>query len=128
MMSLVKMYYPNWRKCIHELQRCCASGSFDGRVVQQLQGQHISTLFEIMKAKNFTKVRSWVAENMSSGMSDTDIVNSIYKEMKNWLQPASLPSAVLVLGEYQHKAVSVANQEINTVAMAVELMMNCDFQ
>ena len=80
-----------------------------------------------MKAKNFTKVRSWVAENMSSGMSDTDIVNSIYKEMKNWLQPASLPSAVLVLGEYQHKAVSVANQEINTVAMAVELMMNVEY-
>ena len=127
LMELVRLYYPNWRKCIHELQRCCQSGSFDDAVLQQVRGQHISTLFELMKAKNFTKVREWVAENLAQGVSDTDVVNSIYKEMKEWLQPASLPSAVLVLGEYQHKAVAVANQEINTVAMAVELMMNVEF-
>ena len=127
LMRLVTMYYPNWRKCIHELQRCCVSGSFDKSVVEQLQGQHISTLFEVMKAKNFTKVREWVAENLQSGVSDTDVVNGIYKEMKNHLKPQSLPPAVLLLGEYQHKAVSVANQEINTTALCVELMMSCEF-
>ena len=128
LMQLAKMNYPNWRKCIHELQRCCVTGQFDSTVVKQLEGQHISTLFDIMKVKNFTKVREWVAENMAQGVSDTDVVNSIYRGMKEFLQPNSLPPAVLLLGEYQHKAATVANPEINTVALCVELMMSCEFQ
>jgi DNA polymerase III delta prime subunit len=128
LMELVRLYYPNWRKCIHELQRCCQSGSFDDAVLLQVRGQHISTLFELMKVKNFTKVREWVAENLASGVSDTEVMGQIYRGMKEWLQPKALPTAVLILGEYQHKAVSVANQEINTVALCVEIMHQCEFK
>jgi DNA polymerase III delta prime subunit len=128
LMELTKLYYPNWRKCIHELQRCCQSGSFDDAVLHQVRGQHISTLFDLMKVKNFTKVREWVAENLASGVSDTQVMGNIYTGMKDYLQPKALPAAVLLLGEYQHKAASVANQEINTVALCVELMMSVEFK
>ena len=80
-----------------------------------------------MKAKNFTKVREWISENLSQGVSDTDVVNMIYKEMKHYLQPQSLPQCVLILADYQQKAAVAANQEVNTVAMAVELMLQCEY-
>ena len=73
-------------------------------------------------------MREWIAENLSQGVSDTDVVAMIYKEMKQYLKPQSLPQCVLVLADYQAKAAVVANQEVNTVAMATELMMNCEFQ
>ena len=126
--SLVDLYYPNWRKVLHQLQRCCASGVIDREVVSKVREEHISTLFELMKAKNFTKVREWVAESMSNGVESTDIVNMIYTEIKEYLVPKSLPQCVLTLADYQHRASVVANQEINTVAMCVEIMMSVEFK
>ena len=125
--SLVNLTYPNWRKCIHQLQRISASGTIDANLVTQIKEEHISTLFGMMKAKNFTKVREWIAENLAQGVSDADVINLIYKEAKNHLKPQSLPQCVLILAEYQAKAAVVANPEVNTVAMAVELMMQCEF-
>ena len=128
MNKLVHMYYPNWRKAIHQLQRCCTKGTVDPKTVTQLEHEHISTLFALLKAKNFTKVRDWIAESFATGVESTDIVNMIYKEMKEHVVSNSLPQAVLILADYQHKAATVANQEVNTVAMAVELMVGVEYQ
>ena len=126
--SIVDLYYPNWRKVIHHLQRISASGAIDDQLVHKVREEHISTLFELMKAKNFTKVREWVAESLATGVGNTDIINMIHTEAKEYLKAPSLPQCVLILADYQHKAAVVANQEINTVAMTVELMMQCEFQ
>jgi len=125
--SLVSLTYPNWRKCIHSLQRITASGSIDPGLVAQIKEEDISTFFDLLKAKNFTKVREWVAINLSQGISEADVVSLIYKGMSDYMKPQSLPQCILVLAEYQAKAASVSNQEINTVAMAVELMMQCEW-
>jgi len=125
--SLVSLTYPNWRKCIHTLQRISSSGSIDGNIVAQVKEEHISTLFALLKAKNFTKMREWVAENLSQGVSDADVIKGIYVEMKKYLKPQSLPQCVLLLADYQQKAAVAANVEVNTVALCVELMLQCEF-
>ena len=128
LVSLVDLSYPNWRNCIHQLQRVTAKGSIDSSILSQIKEQHISTMFELLKAKNFTKVREWIAENLAQGVSEADIIRMIYTEAKNYMKPQSLPQAVLILADYQQKAAVVSNQEVNSVAMAVELMMNCEWQ
>ena len=128
LVSLVDLSYPNWRNCIHQLQRVTAKGSVDNTILSQIKEQHVSTLFELLKSKNFTKVREWIAENLSQGVSEADIIRMIYTEAKNYMKPQSLPQCVLTLADYQQKAAVVANQEVNTVAMAVELMMGCEWQ
>ena len=127
LVSLVNLSYPNWRNCIHQLQRVTAKGSIDSAILSQIKEQHISTLFELLKAKNFTKVREWVAENLSQGVSEADIIRMVYTEAKNYMKPQSLPQCVLTLADYQQKAAVVANQEVNTVALCVELMMACEW-
>ena len=126
--SLVRMYYPNWRRCIHELQRITKSGEIDASLVSQLEHGHISTLFELMKVKNFSKVREWIAEQFSQGISPTEVVRGIYMEMENHMSAASQAQTVLLLAPYQHYAATVADQEVNTAAMAVEIMMNAEWQ
>ena len=125
--SLTQLYYPNWRKAIHNLQRISFTGEIDSKLVTMVREEHISTLFELMKAKNFTKVRHWIAANMKSGMRDADLVSVIYREMAKYMKPQSMPECVLILGDYQHKAALVANQEINAVAMCTEMMMRCEW-
>ncbi len=128
LVSLVDLSYPNWRNCIHQLQRVTAKGTIDSDILSQIKEQHISTLFELLKSKNFTKVREWIAENLSQGVSEADIIRMIYTEAKNYMKPQSLPQCVLTLADYQQKAAVVSNQEVNTVAMCVELMMGCEWQ
>ena len=45
-----------------------------------------------------------------------------------YLKPASIPEAVLIIGDYQYKAAFVADQEVNLVACCTELMMRCQFK
>ena len=127
LVSLVELSYPNWRNCIHQLQRVTARGSIDRNILAQIKEQHVSTLFQLLKSKNFTKVREWIAENLSQGVSETDIIRMIYTEAKTFMKPQSLPQCILTLADYQQKAAVVANQEVNSVAMCVELMMGCEF-
>ncbi len=127
LISLSELYYPNWRKAVWNLQRISASGSIDSSIVAKVKEEHISSLFELMKAKNFTKVRHWIAEHLSQGVSETEVINIIYREMDKFMKPPSMPECILILGEYQHKATLAANQEINCVAMCTEMMMRCEW-
>ena len=60
--------------------------------------------------------------------SFSDIFRSIYDGLSSYLNPQSIPRAIVILGEYQHKAAFVADHEINITACMVELMMECDFK
>jgi replication factor C small subunit len=43
------------------------------------------------------------------------------------LKPNSVPQAILIIAEYQYKAAFASDQEINTMALIVQIMMDCEF-
>ena len=126
--SLVRMCYPNWRRCIHELQRITKSGEIDSSLVTQIEERHINTLFELMKAKNFSKVREWVAENLAAGVDPPEIIDGIYTGIKDYVTLQSYMQIILLLAQYQHYAATCADQEVNSVALAIEVMMVAEWQ
>jgi len=52
----------------------------------------------------------------------------IYDSLKDYLQPQSVPQAILLLAGYQYKSAFVADQEINMVACLTEIMATCKFK
>lgn len=71
-------------------------------------------------------MRKWVVANLDN---DYKVVyRQLYDRLYEYLQPASIPEAVLIIGEYQYKAAFVADLEINTVAFLTEIMMRCEFK
>jgi len=126
--SLVRMYYPNWRRCIHELQRITQSGLIDTTLIKQVEDRTLSNLFELMKVKNLSKVSEWVAENLSQGISASQIISYIWTEIKDQVKSSSYPQIILVCAQYQHYAATCADQELNTVALCVEIMMSAEWQ
>ena len=124
--TLASMFYPNWRKCIHELQRSCASGVLDSQVIDKIKGQSLPKLFDLMKVKNWGKAREWVAVNLAQGVYPTQILSGIWENVDRFKGP-SRPVAVVILAQYQHKAAQAADQEVNTVACITELMHDCEF-
>jgi len=119
--ELVQLYFPDWRRVLNELQRYSSTGRIDAGILTNKSSDNINTLVDLMKDKNFTAVRKWVADN-----SDIDSA-VLYRQLYDLLptradNTQSVADAIIILAEYQYKEAFVANSEINRVAALATLM------
>jgi replication factor C small subunit len=78
-----------------------------------------------MKKKDFISCRKWVMQNID--LNTSEFFRKLYDDMYASLKPNSIPQAILIIAEYQYKAAFAMDQEINTMALIVQLMMECEF-
>lgn len=125
LINLVKKHFPDIRRIINELQKYSSVGKIDVGILAQGSSESYKELLSYMKGKDFANCRKWVVQNID--LNTTDFFKKLYNELYTTLKPNSIPQAILILAEYQHKAAFAADQEINTMAMVVQLMMDCEF-
>jgi DNA polymerase III delta prime subunit len=124
--ELITKYFPDYRRTLNELQRYSVSGKIDSGILINTTQDSYTDLFKMMKDKDFTEVRKWVAKNL-----DTDSValfQQLYDNSTTVLEQASIPSLILILADYQYKSAFVANHELNSMAALTEIMANCKFK
>ena len=124
--ALVQKYFPDFRRTLNELQRYSSLGKIDSGVLAAVSDSKLDDLVTFLKDKEFTKMKKWVVQNLDN--EPTQIMRNIYDSLYNYLVPASIPEAVLIIGEYQYKSAFVADHEINLVAFLTELMVRCKFK
>ena len=124
--ELIKKHFPDFRKLINELQRYSVSGVIDAGILVNVSDENLKTLINHLKAKDFTEMRKWVVHNLDN--DPVKIFRKIYDNLYDNLQPETIPHAVLILADYQHKSAFVADQEINFVACLTELMSQVKFK
>jgi DNA polymerase III delta prime subunit len=120
--DLIMKHAPDWRRIINECQRQSISGALN--VVSNTTDNY-SDLFTHLKAKDFKKMRSWVAQNIDVDASA--IFRAIYDRMGEKVRPESVPQLILILADYQYKNAFVADHELNIVACMTEIMANVEF-
>jgi hypothetical protein len=81
---------------------------------------------DILKNKEFTKLRRWVVENGDN--DETEVYRKIYEGLGDYLKPQSVPAVILILANYQYKAAFAADSEINMMACLTEMMMEAEFK
>lgn len=125
--GLIEKHFPDWRRCLNELQRYAATGKIDVGLLSNLQDETVKQLCSYLKEKNFTNVRKWVGEN-----SDIDVpvffrklYDTAFETMDS---PSSVAQLVLILSKYQYQAAFVVDQEINLAACLTEIMVECEFK
>lgn len=124
--QLIKKYYPDWRKCLNELQRYSATGLIDSGILANFSDESFNKLISLMKERNYTDVRKWVAESTDSDSSR--LFRQFYDHASALVEPASIPQLVLILADYQYKASFVVDQEINLSACLAEIMVQVHFK
>ena len=124
--QLITKYFPDFRRVLNELQRYSVAGVIDVGILSQVGQVQVKELASAMKGKNFTEARKWVVSNLDN--SQTELFRKIYDGLHDYLEPSSIPQAILILADYQYKSAFVADQEINLTACIVELMMECNFK
>lgn len=124
--ALVQKYFPDFRRTLNELQRYSSIGKIDSGVLAAVSDSKLDDLAGFLKDKEFTKMKKWVVQNLDN--EPTQIMRNVYDSLYTYLTPASIPEAVLIIGEYQYKSAFVADHEINLVAFLTELMVRCQFK
>lgn len=123
--ALVMKYFPDFRKILNELQRFSTGGTIDASILVDANTT-TDELFEAMKAKKFMEVRKWFARN--ADLDHQGLFRTFYDRAPELFLGPSLPSIILCLAQYQHWSSSVVDQELNSVAMAVEIMASAEWK
>ena len=124
--ELVQKFYPDFRRTINELQRYAVRGKIDSGILFSLSEANNKELIALLKDKKFNDMRKWVVQNLDKDPST--LFTGLYDILYKYLEPKSIPQAVLIIAGYQYKAAFVADQEINMVACLTEIMANCHFK
>ena len=124
--ELITKHFPDYRRIINELQRYSVSGKIDSGILVNVSEESFKTLVSAMKQKDFTEVRKWIGKN--SDTDTTSLFRQLYDTCNSTLEPASIPSLVLILADYQYKAAFVADHELNNMAAMTEIMAQCKFK
>ena len=124
--QLILKFFPDWRRTLNECQRYSAGGIIDSGILSSLTDIKFSQLTESSKNKEFTTVKKWVSSNLDNEPSH--IFRSIYDNLYAYLDPRTIPQAVLIIAKYQYQSAFVADQEINLLAALTEMMVECEFK
>ena len=125
--ELIIKFFPDWRRCLNELQRYSASGQIDGGILVNLSEKNMKDLILFMKEKDFKSVRKWCVNNLDN--DPTRIFRKIYDNLYNYFDGGhSIATSVLILADYQYKSAFVADQEINLLACLTQIMGECKFK
>jgi replication factor C small subunit len=125
LVNLIKKHFPDIRRIINELQRYASSGKIDVGILAQGSTESYKELIGFMKQKDFASCRKWVVQNLD--LNTADFFKKLYNELYTALKHNSIPQAILIIANYQYKSAFAADQEINTMALVVEIMMECEF-
>jgi DNA polymerase III delta prime subunit len=118
--ELIQKNYPDNRKILNELQRYSAGGKIDAGVLVDHSKSNLKDLIKILKEKNFTEMRKWVAKN--TDIEPQALFREIYDNANDLLQPNCVPQVVILLADYGFKSTHSVDQEILVAAALTELM------
>ena len=124
--ELINKHFPDWRRVLNECQRYAVCGKIDSAILAEFSDVSANELIKHLRDKNFTEVRKWVVANLDNDSSV--ILRRVYDALYDYLEPGSIPAAVLVIAKYQYQIAFVADQEINLLAALTEIMVECNFK
>lgn len=124
--KVIQKYFPDFRRVLTELQSYSATGNIDEGIFINLKQESVDELFKLLKEKNFTEMRKWVAKNSDQDMNE--MFRRIYDAATDHVEFRSLPGFVVTTADYMYKSHFVADQEINMVAFLTEAMIESEYK
>ena len=124
--EVITKFFPDWRRVLNELQRYASTGKIDSGILGSIKDLEINSVYKLLKEKDFTSLRKWVAENVD--IEQTEVFRRLYESADQYMTANSVPQLVLILSKYQYQAAFVADPEINIISCFTEILINCEFK
>ena len=98
--ELIIKFFPDWRRCLNELQRYSASGKIDSGILVNLSEKNMRDLIIFLREKDFTSMRKWVVNNLDN--DPARIFRKMYDNLYEYFEDGrSIATAVLLIADYQ---------------------------
>lgn len=122
LVSLVNRFYPDLRKCIGELQKCCVSGQFIYKA-EANNNELCEKIFKDIKSGKTLPLRKYLIENETSFNSDWD---QLLKDLLNYVYDTSIEdlkkkAMILIIADFMEKSSRITDKEINFFACILAL-------
>lgn len=124
--KVIQKHFPDFRRVLTELQSYSASGRIDEGIFVNLKQESLDEVFRLLKTKDFTNMRKWVANNSDQDMNE--MFRRIYDMAADKVEMRSLPGFVVTMADYMYKANFVADLEVNMVAFLTEVMIEAEYK
>lgn len=117
----ISKWHPDFRRILNELQSYATGyGEIDEGILTAGTNNDIADqLYPLILAKDFKKCKQWVADSIDS---PEDIFAALYSRLDDYVKPQAQAECILQLATYQEYSSHVMNQQINTMALLLELM------
>lgn len=125
LVQIITKHHPDWRRILNEVQRYSPAGIIDTGILVNLDEASFGKLVDILKNKDFTNMRKWVAEN--TDQDPNTLYRKIYDTASQYIHKESIPSVVLILGKYQYQHSFCADHEINLACCLTEIMADAEW-
>ena len=124
--ELIMKFFPDFRRCLNEIQRYGASGVIDSGLLSTLSEEKLTPLIDMLKDKKWSDMRKWVGQNSDNDFNT--LYRKVFNSLESKLEPSSVTAAVLIIADYQYKSAFSMDSEINFVACLTEIMSECKFK
>lgn len=127
LIKFCKQNFPDFRKTLNILQMNSSDGELKFSSLGAYANEKISILIDMMKVQNFDGIREWVVNNAQA--NDGHLIRrAIYDRIKDYVDPESISSMVLMLNQYDARESQVVDKEINMVAFLYDSACNITFK
>lgn len=123
--EMIKKFFPDMRRIINDLQMYAATGKIDNGILAMFDDKQMKEVVALMKDKNFTELRKWVA---STEVSEQEFYDRFYTTASKYVTPDSIPVLVMILGKYTYQSPFCLNKDINFMCCLTECMGELKFQ
>ena len=120
-MEVMRVYAPDFRRVLNELQRFSGGNELSREVLSQLSDKDVAELFATLASRDFNRLRKWIAEH--DDMNESAFYRMLSEELPSRLTPADLPNSILLLADYSYRVAFAADKSLNMLACLVDLML-----
>lgn len=120
--NLINKSFPDYRNTLDFIRYHSLSGKIESNILANFNNtESITVLINILKEKDFGKMRKWVVDN--DHIEPQDIINDLWRECSEYLTGEGIAELVMIFSNYQSKLMTDANLEITITACLTEVMM-----
>ena len=117
--KIVQTFYPDFRKCLNEIQKLSIQGPITNEMVSENIATNIDEYFKCIIDRNFSKLRSYIS-NISIDLKSFYIY--IFRNLEKYIKNDDIPEGILLLSKYQYESAFAIDPEITLTACSIELM------
>ena len=124
--AIIMKYFPDNRRVLNELQRYSVSGVIDKGIMSNVSELQVQDLISFIRERDLSGARKWVANNNDRDVSE--IFRQLYDVLWEKLTPDTVPSLIVIIGEWQYRSAFCVDQEITIMSCLTQIMIDCSFK